>query len=80
MISIKMAYLKANYSLVFMKNLLNMVIGNSIKTNEYIYECKKLNVELTKPDINISEDKYIQKNGKLFFPLNLIKNIGVGAV
>ena len=80
LISIKMAYLKANYSLVFMKNLLNMVIGNSIKTNEYIYECKKLNVELTKPDINISEDKYIQKNGKLFFPLNLIKNIGVGAV
>ena len=80
MISIKMAYLKANYSLVFMKNLLNMVIGNSIKTNEYIYECKKLNVELTKPDINISEDKYIQKNGKLFFPLNLIKNIGIGAV
>lgn len=80
MISIKMAYLKANYSLVFMKNLLNMVIGNSIKTNEYIYECKKLNVALTKPDINISEDKYIQKNGKLFFPLNLIKNIGVGAV
>lgn len=80
MISIKMAYLKANYSLVFMKNLLNMVIGNSIKTNEYIYECKKLNVELTKPDINISEDKYIQKNGKLFFSLNLIKNIGVGAV
>lgn len=80
MISIKMAYLKANYSLVFMKNLLNMVIGNSIKTNEYIYECKKLNVELTKPGINISEDKYIQKNGKLFFPLNLIKNIGVGAV
>lgn len=80
MISIKMAYLKANYSLVFMKNLLNMVIGNSIKTNEYIYECKKLNVELTKPDINISEDKYIQKNGKLFFPPNLIKNIGVGAV
>ena len=80
MISIKMAYLKANYSLVFMKNLLNMVIGNSIKTNEYIYECKKLNVELTKPDINISEDKYIQKNEKLFFPLNLIKNIGVGAV
>ena len=80
MISIKMAYLKANYSLIFMKNLLNMVIGNSIKTNEYIYECKKLNVELTKPDINISEDKYIQKNGKLFFPLNLIKNIGVGAV
>ena len=80
MISIKMAYLKANYSLVFMKNLLNMIIGNSIKTNEYIYECKKLNVELTKPDINISEDKYIQKNGKLFFPLNLIKNIGVGAV
>lgn len=80
MISIKMAYLKANYSLVFMKNLLNMVIGNSIKTNEYIYECKKLNVELTKPDINISEDKYIQKNGKLFFPLNLIKNIGVGVV
>ena len=80
MISIKMAYLKAHYSLIFMKNLLNMVIGNPIKTNEYIYECKKLGVKLKKPDINISTDKYIQKDDYLYFPLNLIKNIGVSTV
>ncbi len=79
-IAIKMAYLKAHYSLLFMKNLLNMVIGNEIKTNEYIYECKKLNVKMCKPDINISTNKYIEKDGFLCFPLNSIKNIGISTV
>ena len=79
-ISIKMAYLKSHYSLLFMKNLLNMVIGNSIKTNEYIYECKKLDVKLHKPDINISTNKYIEKDGFLYFPLNSIKNVGISTV
>ena len=37
MIAYKMAYLKAHYYSVFMKNLLSMVIGSDIKTNEYTF-------------------------------------------
>ena len=79
-IAIKMAYLKAHYSLNFMKELLNMVIGNASKTNEYLYECKKLNVKISKPDINISIDKYVRNGNELLLPINSIKQIGIGAL
>ena len=41
MVSYKMAYLKAHYPKIFMKNLLSIAINSDKKTAEYIYECKK---------------------------------------
>ncbi|MCM1371007.1 MAG: DNA polymerase III subunit alpha [Clostridium sp.] len=79
-ISIKMAYLKAHYGLFFMRELLNMVIGNPSKTNEYIYECKTLNLNIKKPDINISSKEYIVDNNSLVLPLNSIKQVGINTV
>ena len=73
MIAYKMAYLKANYYDVFMKNLLSMVIGSEIKTREYINVCK---VNVLKPDINISELDYIIYNNNIVYPLTNIKSIG----
>mgnify|MGYP001625153211 CR=1 FL=1 len=73
MIAYKMAYLKAHYYSVFMKNLLSMVIGSEIKTREYINICK-LNV--LKPDINISDMDYIIYNDSIVYPLTNIKNVG----
>ena len=80
MISYKMAYLKAHYKLIFMKQLLNMVIGNVTKTKDYIYECKKNNIEITLPNINISEESYIIYNNKIVFPLSNIKNVGLSNI
>ena len=59
MISYRMAYLKAHYPLLFMKQLLSMVIGNEEKTKSYIYECKKNNIKIIPPSINLSEQDYI---------------------
>ncbi len=73
MIAYKMAYLKANYYKVFMKNLLSMVIGSEVKTREYINICK---VNVLKPDINISELDYIIYEENIIFPLTNIKSIG----
>ena len=73
MIAYKMAYLKAHYYNVFMKNLLSMVIGSEIKTREYINICK---LNILKPDINISDMDYIIYNDSIVYPLTNIKNVG----
>jgi len=75
MIAYKMAYLKAHYYSVFMKNLLSMVIGSDVKTNEYINSCKS-KIKIVKPDINISEVDYKIINNEIIFPLTNIKNVG----
>ena len=80
MIAYRMAYLKAHYPLLFMKQLLSMTIGNEEKTKNYIYECKKNGIKVLPPSINISEQNYIVYNNSLVFPLTNIKNIGLSNV
>ena len=78
-IAYKMAYLKSHYPKEFFKNLLSSVIGSEKKTEEYIYEAKANNLDVLKPDINISTDTYeITKEG-LVYPLSNIRNVGVVA-
>ena len=78
MISYKMAYLKAHYYDIFMKNLLSMVIGSDVKTKEYINACKN-KLSILKPDINISDIDYIIYDKKIVYPLTNIKNVGISA-
>ena len=76
LISYQMAYLKAHYPSYFMKYLLSNVIGNEIKTKEYIDECKLNNINILMPDINKSNKEYTLEDKGIRFPLASIKNIG----
>lgn len=76
LISYQMAYLKAHYTSHFMKYLLSNVIGNEIKTKEYIDECKLNNISILMPDINKSNKEYTLEDKGIRFPLASIKNIG----
>ncbi|MGN1370853.1 MAG: DNA polymerase III subunit alpha [Candidatus Coprovivens sp.] len=80
LIGYQMAYLKANYPVYFIANLLNMSIGSDIKTKEYIDEAKLKNIRIFKPSINVSLDHYVIKNNALLLPLNAIHNVGSSAV
>ena len=80
LIGYQMAYLKANYPVFFIANLLNMSIGSDIKTKEYIDEAKKKNILVFKPNINVSMNYYVIKNNALLLPLNAIHNVGSSAV
>ena len=75
-IAYKMAYLKAHYKNEFFANLLTNVIGSEYKTKEYILEARKNQIEIEKPDINLSSDRYIVDNGKIVFPFSNIKQVG----
>lgn len=76
-IAYKMAYLKCHYKTVFFANLLTNVIGSESKTYEYIMEAKANNIEIVKPSINNSGNKYLVLDNKIIYPFSNIKSIGL---
>lgn len=72
----KIAYLKVHYPLYFEREILNSYIGQVQKTKNSINECRRLNVEIKSPMINISTYKYELLDNTLIYPLSLIKGIG----
>ncbi len=75
-ISYKMGYLKVHYTKYFMSNLLTNVIGDDSKTKVYIDECRNLNINILKPDINLSDYCYKVEGNDIRFSLAAIRNVG----
>ena len=57
-VSYRTAYLKAYYPAEFMAATLNSYLGNLDKAPQYIDECKRLGIQILKPDINKSFEKF----------------------
>ena len=77
-LSYQTAYLKTYYPAEFMAAMLNSFLGNLDKIPAYVDECKRLNIEILKPDINKSYTRFTV--GKIRFGLGSIKNVGISAV
>lgn len=75
-VSYRTAYLKAYYPAEFMAATLNSYLGNLDRVPQYIDECKRLGIQILKPDINKSYEKFTVENGKIRFGLGSIKNVG----
>ncbi len=80
LVSYRMAYLKAYYPKIFISNLLSTEMNDDSKCKKYIYECKKNNIPILKPDINLSSDKYVEEKEGIRYPLTRIKNVGLAPV
>ena len=80
-VAYRTAYLKRYYPAEFMAAMLNSFLGNLDKVPLYVNECKKLKVEILKPDINKSFTKFTVEDGNnIRFGLGSIKNVGINAV
>ena len=75
-VSYRTAYLKAYYPAEFMAATLNSYLGNLDRVPQYIDECKRLGIEILKPDINKSYEIFTVEDGKIRFGLGSIKNVG----
>ena len=75
-VAYRTAYLKAYYPTEFMAAMLNSFLGNLDKIPQYIDECKSLGIEILKPDINMSCEKFTVEGNKIRFGLGSIKNVG----
>lgn len=74
-IALKMSYIKYYYKEYFMSELLTNQIGNTDKIREYIKECKKMSINILKPDINLSESEFIKEYNAIRLPLSIIKDV-----
>lgn len=79
LVSYRMAYLKAHYPSIFMSNLLSIDMNDASKEKKYLYECRKNKIEVLRPDINLSDEKYHMEELGIRYPLTNIKNVGVVA-
>ncbi len=76
LVAFQMAYLKVNYTIFFMKNLLNMT-SQSEKVKEYIDESRILGINFENININKSKYYFEISNNKLVFPFRIIKSIAL---
>ena len=76
LIGYEMCFLKTHYPIYFYEALLNYNIGSDIKTKEYLGCLKRMNINICKPDINLSSSKYKVVDDKILLPFNIIKTIG----
>jgi len=76
LLAYQLAYLKSNYPLAFYQEVLNSVIGNTIKTNEYYIEAKHNNIKFLPLDINYSSINFVKEKDEIRLPLTCIKSIG----
>ena len=75
-VSYRTAYLKAYYPAELLAATLNSYLGNLDKIPIYIDECRRLNIEILKPDINHSITRFTVEDNKIRFGLGSIKNVG----
>ena len=79
-VAYRTAYLKAYYPTEFFAALLNSFLTTQTKITTYINECKKMNIEVLRPDINKSFSKFTVEGDKIIFGLAAIKNVGEAAI
>lgn len=76
LVSYQMAYLKTYYLGNFMANILNNVIGSATMLEEYLLYARNHGLKVLNPEINISCEKFVVIEDKLYLPLTSISGIG----
>ncbi len=79
-VAYRTAYLKTYYPTEFMAALLNSFLSASNKIPEYIDECKRMGIEVKRPDINKSYSKFTVDGDSIIFGLAAVKNVGEAVV
>jgi DNA polymerase-3 subunit alpha len=74
------AYLKANYTAEFMAATMTTEASDARKIANAIAECKRMNVDVFGPDVNMSDRGFTVEKGGVRFGLLAIKGIGDGPI
>jgi len=80
LIAYQTAYLKTYHKEDFIAATMSTELTNTSKLREFVEELKRLNIEIIRPSINKSFAEFKAINGKLFYGLGAIKNVGFEAV
>ena len=80
LIAYQTAYLKTYHKEDFIAATMSTELTNTSKLREFVEELKRLNIEIIRPSINKSFAEFKAIDGKLFYGLGAIKNVGFEAV
>jgi DNA polymerase-3 subunit alpha len=80
LIAYQTAFLKTYYKEDFIAATMSTELTNTSKLREFVEELKKLKIEIVKPSINRCFSDFRAINGKLFYGLGAIKNVGFEAI
>ncbi|WP_027120861.1 DNA polymerase III subunit alpha [Mycoplasmopsis lipofaciens] len=75
-ITMKMAYYKSRYPLLFYSSLISNCAGAQATINKYSAEIKSMNYIVHSPEITKSLNKCRIYNNELYLPFTMIKNFG----
>lgn len=76
-VAYRTAYLKYYYPCEFMAALLTSVLDNATKVSDYIEDCKRNNIKILPPNVNMSNKTFTVGEGRtIMFGLLAIKNLG----
>lgn len=79
-VAMQTAYLKTYYKYEYMANLLSSVMSSPSKISLYINECKRLGIDIRKPDINESFAEFSTNGNYIQYGLSGIKNVGINLI
>ena len=80
LIAYQTAYLKTYYKEDFIAATMSTELTSTSKLREFVEELKKLNIKIINPSINQSFPDFRAINGKIFYGLGAIKNVGFEAI
>ena len=76
LVSYQTAYLKANYPTEFMAAVMTCEMSNTDKIVENLEECRRMDIEFMAPNINLGENGFTVRSGKIWYGLEAIKGVG----
>ena len=76
MIAYQMAYLKRRYYRYFMAVLMSHSVGSAAAISNYVSDCRKKRVAVYPPSINKSDDRFVVRDGGIYYSLLGIQNVG----
>ncbi|MBD3690229.1 DNA polymerase III subunit alpha [Nanchangia anserum] len=74
------AYLKANYPAEYMAALLTSTGNNRDKLAMYLRECRRMDIDVLVPDINLSQANFSPVGHSIRFGFSAIRNVGANVV
>ncbi len=80
LIAYQTAYLKTYYKEDFIAATMSTELTNTSKLREFVEELKRLKIEIVRPSINNSFSDFRAVNGKIFYGLGAVKNVGIEAI
>ena len=80
LIAYQTAFLKAYYKEDFIAATMSTELTNTSKLREFVEELKRLKVEIVRPSINRCFAEFKAINGKIYYGLGAIKNVGFKAI